>query len=103
MLQWYCNFSNFIIKPGAVQLPMPGKYLFYQGAFREDGTPDERGSFITQVANAFRPSNDKYTPIQNYQGVERTASPNLMWDEEDEGEPSSNVNKPLLQTQSPNK
>ena len=51
----------------------------------------ESGSFLTQVSNVFR--NDKYTPIQSYEGMERQADP-LLWDEEDENDDKANVKIP---------
>ncbi|KAJ3306235.1 hypothetical protein HDV03_000155 [Kappamyces sp. JEL0829] len=76
ILSWYYSRSNFLVKPGAVQLPMPG-------SFRPDGPPDNHASFITQVTNALRPQQDQYAPIASYQGLERQPDP-LTWEEGDE-------------------
>ena len=72
------------MKPGEVQLSIPGAFdpTTHTGSLRNQR--GERPSFIGTLKNSFNSS--KYAPIQNYETLESQANP-LLWDEDDEDSP----------------
>ena len=80
-LGFISNRKSFIMKPGEVQLNIPGAFdpTTHTGSLRNQR--GERPSFIGALKNSFNSS--KYAPIQNYETLESQANP-LLWDEDDE-------------------
>jgi hypothetical protein len=95
IFSWYTQRPSFMIKPGSVQLPMPGSFQSTDG-YEEKNTWMEtnyvfrttRPSFLTQMEQAVRPDQERYVQIGEGSSSFKTERPPgpLLWDENDEQE-----------------